>query len=119
MVRKPPQRKTRGPAVISSVISVKKRKQPVRETSSHDLVTTEIPPGPASVSVTHGMKFWASDQSSGMTIESTSSVTIPCDSDLVSLERANDTASELAHKFMTHNAVKVRRDLDAYLNGDE
>jgi len=118
MVRKPPQRKTASPAVISTAIAVKKKRKPMRETVEHDLVATGVPPGPAAAGVTHGMKFWASDQSSGMTIESTSSITIPCASDLVSLEKANEIASELAHKFMTHNAVKVRRNLDAYLNGD-
>lgn len=113
MGRKPPVRRKRGKARAQSHVSVTdKDKEVVMQEQEDEILYTHIPAGPAGVGVTHGAKWWGSTRENGMTVESTCFVSMPCQGDTESLEKANDKASELAYRFAFKNGEKMYRQLE-------
>jgi hypothetical protein len=82
-----------------------------------DTIRMEVPiaPGEESVSVGYDVKYWASDQSHGMTIGASAHVKLSCGPG--DLDAANDTASELAWEYMNRNAKRAQNEINNFVDG--
>lgn len=108
MPRKPPTRlKTKATTHQSTIVS--HRGEIVRSEQKSDVVDITTKPGSAQIGVTHGVKFWASDSSAGMTVESTCHITLSCEQRMEEIQAANEEASNLAFQLMHKNGDKMRK----------
>lgn len=106
---------TRSKATVNHSVSVKSYGKELRRESASEVVDVLIRPGEARVSVGHSIKYWASDQNAGMTIDSMCNVSLPCEPTQAGLDMANDAASELAYTYMKRNGKRVESDMDDFL----
>jgi len=120
MRRPPPRAKRNAPRLgkaqvtHATVIREGGKGLVVSNKSATEPLDIPVPPGDESVSVGYDLKYWGSDQNCGMTIGTSSIVKLSCGPG--DLDRANDVAAELAHKYMSKNAEKARRELDEFLD---
>lgn len=84
------------------------RRKPVRGTEDVDLPRGD---GKSGVTSTRGFKHWYSSRDAGISVESTISVTIPCNNNTPSIESASDYASEIALRM----SEKGIEEMDEYV----
>lgn len=118
-MRRPLPRRAQNGGMARSQTSNRVTRHRTREVidSEEDarLLDVSSPPGPASIGVTHGAKFWTSDQNSGITVESTCTVTLSCDQTLDALVQANEEASSIADKFVEENMMRMKKHVSKFL----
>ena len=71
----------------------------------------DVPPGESTVAATRGFKHWFSTRDAGMTVESTTSVTISCERDLDSIMNAGWAAGQMAERLAKDGC----NDMDLYI----
>ena len=108
-------RRTIGATAHTHAVASKDSKKVREEDRTRDL-TTDIEDGPAQVQVTHGIKRWESSRESGMTIETTCTVMIPCARDELIMQRANNYAAAMAHEFAWKDHKTIQKDLDSFVD---
>lgn len=105
-------RKKRGKARANSSTIVERDGEVASQRHHDEILSIDIPEGPAEIGVTHGVKWWGSTHETGMTVESTCYVKICCQGDTDSLSQASDKASELAYRFAFKNGRKMWEQLE-------
>jgi hypothetical protein len=123
MTRKPPPRKGRkAPArqktqvKHSTTIRKGNRGRVVHHEDKVEKVEVSIEPGDESIGVGYDVKFWASAETGGMTIGASAYVKLSCRPSEIDL--ANDTAADLAWKFMHRNAQRARREINNFIKDE-
>lgn len=115
---KPPRRQR---AVVSYSTKVSRGAEGplVHEDGGDDLVA-EVPvaPGEASTTVGFNLKYWASDQSQGMTVGVTADVKLSCAQNTEELQHANQVAADLAYSYLQKHAKRIRRDLVRFFESE-
>jgi hypothetical protein len=118
-MRRPLPQRARNGGVARAQSAYKATRHRTREILEDEGEARQIvvssPPGPASIGVTHGAKFWTSDSNSGITVESTCAVTLSCDQTLEALTQANEEASSIADKFVEDNMQRMKKHVAKYL----
>jgi|GEM_PF-6158357 hypothetical protein len=105
----------RGATAHTHTIASKDGKKVNEEARTRD-ITTDIEDGPAQVQVTHGIKRWESNRESGMSVETTCTVTIPCARNENVMQRANNYAASMAHEFAWKDHKAIQGDLDRFVD---
>ena len=118
MTRRPPPRKGRAQVQQSVTVSKGSRGRVTHQENHVDIVEVPVEPGESEVGVGFDVKYWASDQSQGMTVGASTHVKLSCKQDLDSLSCANDLAADLAYNYVSNNALRVQKDLYRYLDDD-
>lgn len=112
----PIRTKPRSAATIESHSTASRGGKIINEKHVEQLMLHDIEDGPAEIQVTHGIKRWSSDRNDGMTIETTTTVRIPCARNEKVMADANNVASHLAHHWTWQNHRDVSLpDLDNFV----
>lgn len=113
-MRAPPKRSKAATVTAHSQLSRDGKK--VDEVNTSHVPLHGIEDGPVLVQVTHGLKRWESNRESGMTIDTTCTVTIPCARDERVMADANDVAADLALQYAWKNHKHIQKDLDRFVD---
>lgn len=118
---RPPKRRgpSKGKAQVSYSSMVQKggKGEMVHNISHIEQRDVDVEPGCESVSVGYEVKYWASDQTHGMTVGTTTNVKVNCHQ--YNMDHANDVAADLAWTYMRFNSERTLQKLNKFLDGDE